>query len=443
MSQHDQVINDGTGVVVRNDINAALAALFSSSQADTEPDVTKAGQVWFDTGVDPAVLKYRNEANTGWIRLADPNYTYSKSEADTKISQASTAIARNKIVNPTCQVSQENTDMPSISAASQIPPYYAADQWGVLWSLTGGTATGRRQTLQTADTGSDYVTFQVGTPVATPGSGDRAEITQDIEGINCRDLNWYTNGGGKDALLRFNFYASVAGTYTAFVRGPSYSYFVNFDASIGWKVYTFPIPAPLPQTAGTWVKNNTKGVTIGVGLTSGAGFKAAGAGWQQTNQACQAPNASNGAATAGAVFGITDVGFYADPQKTGKAPPFEVPDYATDFEACRRYWFCSNPESPKGAQQGTLAGHSGVANVICFGTWRFDVPMRIAPAAANISLWSNGNKNMIRNTTSGAAIPIGGVGSGLASSLGGCILGVTTLAAGTWVDFDLQVNCRM
>jgi hypothetical protein len=35
---------------------------------------------------------------------------------------------------------------------------------------------------------------------------------------------------------------------------------------------------------------------------------------------------------------LADVGLYIDDQNTGAAPPWEMPDYATELAACRRYW---------------------------------------------------------------------------------------------------------
>ena len=73
MAQHDQVIDNGPGLVVRQDINSALAALFSTSSGPVEPQVAVAGQLWLDTSVTPnGQLKQRNLTNNGWVA---PNIT--------------------------------------------------------------------------------------------------------------------------------------------------------------------------------------------------------------------------------------------------------------------------------------------------------------------------------------------------------------------------------
>ncbi|RVM24156.1 phage tail protein [Sinorhizobium meliloti] len=67
MAQHDQIIADAAGLAFRNDINAALAALFSSSSGAAEPTVKAAGQLWFNS--NSGVLQVRNSANTAWQSL--------------------------------------------------------------------------------------------------------------------------------------------------------------------------------------------------------------------------------------------------------------------------------------------------------------------------------------------------------------------------------------
>lgn len=69
MAQHDQVIDNASGLAVRTDINAALAALFSSNSGTVEPTVKAAGQLWFDTTTAPGTIKIRNSANNAWITL--------------------------------------------------------------------------------------------------------------------------------------------------------------------------------------------------------------------------------------------------------------------------------------------------------------------------------------------------------------------------------------
>ena len=65
MAQHDYLIDNGSGAVVRSDINNVLDAVATNNSGTTEPAVTHSFQWWADTTSD--LLKQRNEANNGWI----------------------------------------------------------------------------------------------------------------------------------------------------------------------------------------------------------------------------------------------------------------------------------------------------------------------------------------------------------------------------------------
>ncbi|WP_207286485.1 hypothetical protein [Pseudomonas sp. FW300-N2A2] len=65
MSQHDMTLDNASGLVFRNDANAALQALASQSSGASAPSPTFPCQVWGDTGTGR--LKQRNAANSAWL----------------------------------------------------------------------------------------------------------------------------------------------------------------------------------------------------------------------------------------------------------------------------------------------------------------------------------------------------------------------------------------
>jgi hypothetical protein len=71
MAQHDYNLANQTGLSFRADLNAALEAIVSNNSGATEPATPFAYQLWVDTSAAPAVLKIRNETNTGWVTLGD------------------------------------------------------------------------------------------------------------------------------------------------------------------------------------------------------------------------------------------------------------------------------------------------------------------------------------------------------------------------------------
>jgi hypothetical protein len=68
MSTHDFVLDNGPGLAVRTDMNAALQALASQNSGPTEPTTMYAGMIWLDTSVLPnGVLRQRNLSNSAWV----------------------------------------------------------------------------------------------------------------------------------------------------------------------------------------------------------------------------------------------------------------------------------------------------------------------------------------------------------------------------------------
>ena len=67
MAQHDYVIDNGTGSVVRADINSVLQAIASNNSGGSDPSTTYALQYYADTG--DTILKLRNAANDGFVNL--------------------------------------------------------------------------------------------------------------------------------------------------------------------------------------------------------------------------------------------------------------------------------------------------------------------------------------------------------------------------------------
>lgn len=67
MAQHDGVIDNGSGAVVRADINGALAALMTNNSGSSAPTTTYPYMWWPD--VTNGLLKQRNGANTAWVTI--------------------------------------------------------------------------------------------------------------------------------------------------------------------------------------------------------------------------------------------------------------------------------------------------------------------------------------------------------------------------------------
>ena len=69
MAQHDYNIANQSGLEFRQDLNNALAAIVSLNSGSTAPAETFAGMLWLDTGVSPAILKQRSQADDAWVQV--------------------------------------------------------------------------------------------------------------------------------------------------------------------------------------------------------------------------------------------------------------------------------------------------------------------------------------------------------------------------------------
>ena len=284
------------------------------------PDSPTAGQVFTDTA-SGAQYVYTNGV---WMQ---------SSAAQIRL----TAQARNRIVNPAMQISQEwGYTGSSNSAALSM---YAADQWVAVSSTSPGTANVLRVAAITPNGSRDRFRLVVATAKAALAAGDYLVVQTILEGIRIADFGWGT-AQARQVVLRFGFKAP-AGTYSiALTNGVAVNrtYLANFTVSAGQAntdtVQTFIIPG---DTTGAWPTDNSRGMFLTIAAAMGTTFQGAAGDGTPANFMGTSAN-TNGMATAGNVFELFDVGLYLDDQNTGVPPPWVMPDEAQELPACRRYW---------------------------------------------------------------------------------------------------------
>lgn len=289
-----------------------------------------------------------------------------------------TATPNNLIVNPIMQVSQENGDTASANATTLMPGYFAADQWRVSFILGGNANAQRKQDANK----KDYVNLSIVVATAALAGGQFASISEDLEGYAITALGWQSAVAAErlDAVLRFRFYCDVAGTYSFFIwnAAANGSYVKNFGAVAGWQDLVFVVPAAPDAMKNTWLSAtlNQKAATVGVCVAASQGSSYQGSeGWNASAKYYQGYNASNGAATVGN-FGLTDVGLYPDPDKSGKPPPLLIPGYGEVLDACLRYYH-------KLTNRWVVAGWAGVAGQSIFAQFSNPVPTRATPTVSS------------------------------------------------------------
>ena len=162
--------------------------------------------------------------------------------------------------------------------------------------------------------------------------GDVAYIMQPVEGLRVADLR-SGSAAAKTVTLQFGVRAP-AGTYSVVIANATRSYTANYVISAGeantdvLKSVTLTL-----DTAGTWAADNSLGFYIFWSLMCGTTFAQAPGSWA-TFSSRGSTTQFNFMQTNGNIFELFDVSL----TEGAVAPPFVVPDYASELAACMRYY---------------------------------------------------------------------------------------------------------
>lgn len=243
-----------------------------------------------------------------------------------------TALPKNYFVNPTFQISQQN------GAASQsVSGSYPVDQWVLATNGMAAAGIVSYQEAAASPMGDFYrLVLRNGVAYPTIAAGDLACVYQVIEGQRFADLGWGTVYA-KPAVFRAEIHLNNPGEIAIAVRDVmaySYSYVVPVVYSAaGWKHIEISIP---PPPAGTWPVTESWSPIITISHDVGSNYRTAPNVWTAGSFVGHTAMTNNSAAVT--YMTIAEVGLYADPDGTGKAPPWEPPDYFRELRRCQRYW---------------------------------------------------------------------------------------------------------
>ena len=147
-----------------------------------------------------------------------------------------------------------------------------------------------------------------------------------------------------------------AGTYCVALRNAATnrSYIAEYVIAAG-EANTDTVKSVTVQldTTGTWATDNTVGLYIGWALMIGPTYQSTAGSWQAGNFQAT-PNQFNFMGTGGNVFDLFDVSL----TEGTTAPPFQVPDYASELLTCQRYF-----------EKWSCVPSSGQYNIVCAGGW--------------------------------------------------------------------------
>jgi hypothetical protein len=268
---------------------------------------------------------------------------------------------KNYVVNGAMMISQENGSG-ALSASASFP----ADQFYVSFSTTGTVSFGQVSPPTPTPAGSpNRIRVTVTTADASITAAKYLQIVQRIEGMRVADLK-FGLAAARTITVQFGC-KGPAGTYCVVVTNGAgnRSYVSEYVIAAGEAntdvIKSVTVPG---DVTGTWAVDYTLGFIVTWGLMTGPTWQQVAGSWGTVN-AAGSSNQFNFMGTLNNVFELFDVSL----TEGNAAPPFMVPDYASELLACQRYYY-KRPD-------GLVGYYTAVTAAI--GWTRYPVYMRTAP----------------------------------------------------------------
>ena len=309
-------------------------------------------------------------------------------DASLQGAAASPYVLKNRIINGAMVISQRY----GTSSSTMTSNVYSLDRYFNYFS-SSGTATVQQST--TAPTGFvNSMVYTVGTADTSVGAGDYVEFEQRIEGYNVADLGFGT-ANAKTVTLSFWVRSSLIGTYCVNLRNNANNraYIAEYTISVAntWEQKTVTIAG---DTTGTWVTDNSTGLTVGFALMAGSTYQQAAGSWGATSYGFASSNQVNWMATSSNTFYITGVQL----EQNTSATPFERRLYNQELANCQRY-YQTLPFDGGYVAVGAVINTSSVRGPL----FQLNVNMRAAPT---ITLPTAGSgAGQLHYTTGSGAVP--------------------------------------
>ena len=299
--------------------NNLWATVIGGAHTDDSPPAgpLQDGQLWYRSS-DGAMFIWYVDADSGqWVQVNGP------------VTAAGTAEARNRIVNPAMQISQENA-----RTASNAINYYPADQWRTVGSGPVFSSASVASPTPGIDPYHSYLNCTTAKP--SLAAGDYYIATQTIEGIRLADFGWGT-ANAKPIVVRLVLMTNFTGTYCLSIRtaASDRSYVVPFtvDGTYSEKVVAIP-----GDTGGTWPTDTSAGLLFSICACAGPTYQTATPNVWQSGNFLATTTQTNLATATSQLIRYSHVGLYLDPNATGVPPPWQMPDEAQELMACQRYY---------------------------------------------------------------------------------------------------------
>jgi hypothetical protein len=265
--------------------------------------------------------------------------------------------------------------------------YFTCDRWAAYESQSSKFSVQQNAGSVTPPAGFTNYLGVTSLSAYSIGASDYFAIAQPIEGYNVADFNLGT-ANAKTFTLSFWVRSSLTGTFGGSFYNSAATRFYAFNYTISsantWTQISVTVPG---DTAGTWLTNNSGGLTVYFGLGVGSSYTGTANTWG--GQAYAPTSNVSVVGTSGATFYITGVQLEVGTQAT----TFDYRSYGTELALCQRYYV------RLGSPFNTIAGGARLATGTCTTASACAIPiympasMRSAPtvgfSAINIANASN------------------------------------------------------
>jgi hypothetical protein len=331
------------------------------------------------TGTSNVYVCYLS-SNTVSLIPAQNSVVYSSLSSD---MQGSIYGFKNRIINGAMTIDQRNAG--ASVTQSTTASTFSVDRW--FGAVSQASKISLQQNTATPPNGFKNYIGITSLSSYSVLTGDYFVFQQNIEGFNTVDLAWGT-AAAQTVTLSFWVRSSLTGTFGGFVKNNngSRSYVVTYTISSQntWEYKTITIPG---DTTGTWLNDNSTGISVGFGLGAGSTYSATAGSWQGSNLV-SASGAVSVVGTSGATWQVTGVQF----EKGTTATAFDYRPITTELALCQRYYVHYSSATNAVSYFATGFGYTTGASISVF---QFPVPMRTGPSlstsgTASHYRWLNG-----------------------------------------------------
>ena len=238
---------------------------------------------------------------------------------------------KNRIINGDMRIDQRNNGA-SVSISTGAATY-TVDRWSA--SASGGGVFNAQRTTSAPAGFTNSFGLTVTTVDSSIASNDYYIVEQQIEGFNVADLAWGTANAAPVTLsfwVRSSLTGLASGRLCNAALNRSYVFTYTVNAANTWEYKTVTIAG---DTTGTWLTDNSRGMSVTFNLTSGSGFTTSTIGaWTAGNLHGASTQTLNFIGTNGATWQITGVQL----EKGSTATSFDYRPYGTELALCQRYY---------------------------------------------------------------------------------------------------------